>query len=67
MFLIPCFEEVYINIRNQSGCLCEMSFSKTSDGFIASTLKIEQQMGACHHLSNCFDNPSRSYEYNGIQ
>ena len=21
----PCFEEIYSNIRNQSGCFCEMS------------------------------------------
>ena len=25
---IPCFEEVYLNIRNQSGCFCETSFLK---------------------------------------
>ena len=24
----PCFEEVYLNIRNQSGCFCKASFLK---------------------------------------
>ena len=28
---------------------------KTNDGYIAASLKIEQNLGACHHLSNCFD------------
>ena len=28
---------------------------KTNDGYIAATLKIEQNLGACHHFSNCFD------------
>ena len=42
---------------------------KTNDGYIASSLKIEQRTGACHHLSNCFDNLSRSsniMEYNRL-
>ena len=26
MVYTPCFEEVYLNIRNQSGCFCGMSF-----------------------------------------
>ena len=42
---------------------------KTNDGYIASSLKIEQKMGVCHHLSNCFDNLSRSsniMEYNRL-
>ena len=26
MVYTPCFEEIYSNIRNQSGCFCEMSF-----------------------------------------
>ena len=25
----PYFEEVYLNVSNQSGCFCEMSFLKT--------------------------------------
>ena len=33
---------------------------KTNDGYISSSLKIEQMMGGCHHLSNYFDNLSRS-------
>ena len=28
MVYTPCFEEIYSNIRNQSGCFCEMSFLK---------------------------------------
>ena len=28
MVYAPCFEEVYLNIRNQSGCFCETSFLK---------------------------------------
>ena len=28
MAYTPCFEEVYLDIRNQSGCLCVMSFLK---------------------------------------
>ena len=28
---------------------------KTNDGYIAASLKIEQNLGACHHLFNCFD------------
>ena len=28
MVYTPCFEEIYPNIRNQSGCLCDMSFLK---------------------------------------
>ena len=46
-----------------------LSLLKTNDGYIASSLKIEQQMGACHHLSNCFENLSRSssiMEYNEL-
>ena len=42
---------------------------KTNDRYIASSLKIEQKMGACYHLSNCFDNLSRSsniMEYNRL-
>ena len=42
---------------------------KTNDGYIASSLEIEQKMGACHHLSNCFDNLLRSsnmIEYNRL-
>ena len=42
---------------------------KTNDGYIASSLKIEQKIGVCHHLSSCFDNLSRSsniMEYNRL-
>ena len=28
MVYTPCFEEVYLDIRNRSGCLCVMSFLK---------------------------------------
>ena len=28
MVYIPCFEEVYLSIKNQSGCFCETSFLK---------------------------------------
>ena len=45
------------------------SFLKTNDGYISSSLKIDQKMGACHQLSNCFDNLSRStntMEYNRL-
>ena len=28
MVYTPCFEEIYSNIRNQSGCFSEMSFLK---------------------------------------
>ena len=28
MIYTPCFEEVYLNIGNQSGCFCETSFLK---------------------------------------
>ena len=38
-------------------------------GYILSSLKIEQKMGGCHHLSNCLDNLSRSsntMEYNRL-
>ena len=36
----PCFEEVYLDIRNQSGCLCVMSFLKA---VLYCTLKNLQQ------------------------
>ena len=32
-----------------------ISCLKTNDGYVAASLKIEQNLGACHHLSNCFD------------
>ena len=35
-------------------CLHEIVL-KTNDGYIAANLKIEQNLGVCHHLSNCFD------------
>ena len=41
-------------------CNVEIPSLKTNDGYIASSFKIEQKTGACHHLSNCFDNLSRS-------
>ena len=28
---------------------------KTNDGYIAASIKIKQNLSACHHLSNCFD------------
>ena len=28
MVCTPCFEEVYLHIRNQSDCFCETSFGK---------------------------------------
>ena len=33
-------------------CFLEIGILKTNDGYIASSFKIEQKMGACHHLSN---------------
>ena len=35
---------------------------KTNDGYIAASLKIEQNLGACHHLSNCFDTISEDHQ-----
>ena len=35
---------------------------KTNDGYIAASLKIEQNLGACHHLSNCFDITSGDHQ-----
>ena len=38
------------------GFTVEHGTLKTHDGYIASSLKIEQKIGASHHLSCCFDN-----------
>ena len=33
----------------------KISVLKANDRYIAASLKIEQTLGACHYLSNCFD------------
>ena len=56
-------------VREKGGFLKEVVCLKTNDGYIVSSLKIEQKIGACHHLSNFFDNLSRStntMKYNRI-
>ena len=41
MVHIPCFEKVYLQIRNQSGCFCETSFLKAGLYCTRSSLTIK--------------------------
>ena len=51
MVYTPCFEEVYLNVRNQSGCFCETSFLKA--GFTVIQNKLSRKF--CQNISraNC--------------
>ena len=48
MVYTPCFEEIYSNIRNQSGCFCELSFLKGGTCFDKSVL--ETSVMSCLHV-----------------